>query len=101
MSEPKKVALVTGGGTGIGAACCRELSKAGYRIALHYNKSEGAAADLAGELGDAFLVQADLAEAAGVEKVYERMKEEGGLEVLVNNAGVVHSRPMALTPLDE
>lgn len=97
----KPLALVTGGGTGIGAACCRELARAGFRVAIHYNKSEVAAADLARELGDALLLRADLTTSVGVNDVYERMKGEGNLEVLVNNAGVGHSRPLAMTSLED
>jgi NAD(P)-dependent dehydrogenase (short-subunit alcohol dehydrogenase family) len=100
-SAQKPLALVTGGATGIGAACCRELARAGYRVAIHYNKSEVAAADLARELGDAILVRADLTSPTGVDEIYERMKREGALEVLVNNAGVSYSRPLAMTSLEE
>ena len=38
MSE-KKVAVVTGGGTGIGAACVRELAAKGFRVGIHYRSS--------------------------------------------------------------
>jgi 3-oxoacyl-[acyl-carrier protein] reductase len=100
MTE-KPLALVTGGGTGIGAACCRELSRAGFKIAVHYNESEKAAADVAREIGDSVLVRADLSSAEGVNALYERMKELGNLEVLVNNAGLGHSRPLAMTSLEE
>ena len=50
MSE-KPVALVTGGGTGIGAACCRALAAEGFRVAIHYRSSEETANKLCAELG--------------------------------------------------
>ena len=56
-----KVALVTGGGRGIGAACCRALSDAGFRVAVHYRSSAAEAEELAAKLPDAFPVRADLA----------------------------------------
>ena len=60
MSETR-LALVTGGGTGIGAACCRALAAEGFRVAVHYRSSEESASKLAAELPDAFALRADLA----------------------------------------
>ncbi|MHB8770736.1 MAG: 3-oxoacyl-ACP reductase family protein [Syntrophales bacterium] len=85
----KKVALVTGGGTGIGAACVRELAARGFRVGIHYRSSADAAAKLRDEIGDGFLLQADLADVDQVEAMVERLKQEAGrLDCLVNNAGV-------------
>ena len=90
MSE-KPVAVVTGGGTGIGAACCRALRKVGFRVCVHYRGSEdeeGAKAVLS-EVRDGFLLQADLTDLDQVEAMVSRLKgasEE--VEVLVNNAGI-------------
>ncbi|MBY0399545.1 SDR family NAD(P)-dependent oxidoreductase, partial [Myxococcota bacterium] len=52
MSEAgeRPVALVTGGGTGIGAACCRRLAAEGFRVGIHYRSSEEKAKKLADEL---------------------------------------------------
>ena len=55
------VALVTGGGTGIGAACCRALAAEGFRVAVHFRSSEEGALKLVAELPDAFAIRADLA----------------------------------------
>jgi 3-oxoacyl-[acyl-carrier protein] reductase len=88
MSE-KKVALVTGGGTGIGAACVRELAARGFRVGIHYRSSAAAVAALLNEIGDGFLLQADLTDIVQVEAMLERLKEATNrLDVLVNNAGV-------------
>jgi 3-oxoacyl-[acyl-carrier protein] reductase len=90
MSE-KPVAIVTGGGTGIGAACCRALGKAGFRVCIHYRGSEdeeGAKAVLS-EVRDSFLLQADLTDLDQVEAMVSRLKETSeDVEVLVNNAGI-------------
>jgi 3-oxoacyl-[acyl-carrier protein] reductase len=88
MSE-KKVAVVTGGGTGIGAACVRELAAKGFRVGIHYRSSGDAAARLLTEIGDGFLLPADIAAIDQVDALMERLKgETDRLDVLVNNAGV-------------
>jgi 3-oxoacyl-[acyl-carrier protein] reductase len=88
MSD-KKVAVVTGGGTGIGAACVRELAARGFRVGIHYRSSGDAAAALLKEIADGFLLAADLADIDQVEAMMGRLKEETDrLDVLVNNAGV-------------
>lgn len=95
MTEEKQpMALVTGGATGIGRACVRALAKKGFAIALHYNSSREAAEKLAEEVGGALVLQADLASVEGVESIYSALKERGGLEVLVNNAGVSSDAPL-------
>lgn len=90
----RPVALVTGGATGIGAACCRELSRAGFAVGIHYNSSEAAARSLEAELPESFSFQADLATAGGADRVHDLLKERGGLEVLVNNAGITIDAPL-------
>jgi 3-oxoacyl-[acyl-carrier protein] reductase len=85
----KKVALVTGGATGIGAACVRELAAKGFRVGIHYRSSGDAAARLLTEIGDGFLLPADLAAIDRVDALMERLKAQTDrLDVLVNNAGV-------------
>ena len=86
--DRKKVAVVTGGATGIGASCVRELAGKGFRVGIHYRSSAPAAAALRDEIGDGFLLQADLEDTAQVELLLERLKgETDRLDVLVNNAG--------------
>ncbi len=58
-SDEIPVALVTGGGTGIGSACCRALAAEGFRVAVHYRSSEEGALKLVAELPDAFAVRAE------------------------------------------
>jgi 3-oxoacyl-[acyl-carrier protein] reductase len=85
----KMTALVTGGATGIGAACVRELAAKGFRVGIHYRSSGDAAARLLTEIGDGFLLPADLAAIDQVDALMERLKAQTDrLDVLVNNAGV-------------
>jgi 3-oxoacyl-[acyl-carrier protein] reductase len=85
----KMTALVTGGATGIGAACVRELAAKGFRVGIHYRTSVAAAVSLLAEIGDGFLLPADLAAIDQVDALMERLKgETDRLDVLVNNAGV-------------
>lgn len=85
----KRVAVVTGGGRGIGAACVRELAARGFRVGIHYRSSDGAAKALLAEIGDGFLLPADLASVEQVDGLVETLKgATDRLDVLVNNAGV-------------
>ncbi|TRZ77092.1 MAG: 3-oxoacyl-ACP reductase FabG [Deltaproteobacteria bacterium] len=88
MSE-KPVAIVTGGGKGIGAACCRALSGEGFLVGIHYRSSEEQAKAVLSEIGDGFLLQADLTDIDQVEVLVNKVKEKAGhVDVLVNNAGL-------------
>jgi len=101
MSEPG-VALVTGGATGIGAACARRLSADGYRIALHYRSSEEKAQKLLAELPGSFSVRANLLDEEEVDAAIKTIKAEaGGVDVLVNNAGYNVNAPMLTMNLDQ
>jgi 3-oxoacyl-[acyl-carrier protein] reductase len=98
----QRVALVTGGGTGIGAACCRALAAEGFRVGIHYRSSEETARKLAAELTDSFLVRADLAEAEQIDALVKELKELAGrVDVLVNNAGFNVNAPMLSMKLDD
>lgn len=88
MTEARPVALVTGAGTGIGAACARALAVEGFRVAVHYRSSEAKAREVAEKLDDALLVKADLAETSELDALIADLKERAGrVDVLVNNAG--------------
>ncbi|MBW2230445.1 MAG: 3-oxoacyl-ACP reductase FabG [Deltaproteobacteria bacterium] len=96
------VALVTGGATGIGAACARRLASEGFRIALHYRSSEEKAQKLLAELKSGFGVRADLADSDQIDAAIKQIKEEaGGVDVLVNNAGYNVNAPMLTMKLGE
>ncbi len=93
-STLQKVALVTGGGRGIGAATCHQLAKLGYAVVVNY-ASQKAAADAVCEAiaavgGTALALQADVSDEAQVLAMFAAMDARfGRLDALVNNAGVV------------
>jgi 3-oxoacyl-[acyl-carrier protein] reductase len=83
-----KVALVTGGSRGIGAAIARELGQAGAHVAVNYRSSADAAKQVAEEIGG-IAVEGDVADPAAASAVVEQVEDElGDLDCLVNNAGV-------------
>ena len=87
-----KTALITGGAKGIGAAICRELANMGYSLAINYNSSYEAAQSLKNELSQITCVnvyKADVSESAQVEEMLKAIEKDfGGVDVLVNNAGI-------------
>lgn len=105
MSD-QPVALVTGGGTGIGSACCRRLAAEGFRVGIHYRSSEQGAARLATEIekesGQAFTIRADLTDSESLDGLVKELKEVAGrVDVLVNNAGYNVNAPMLAMNLDQ
>jgi len=101
-SDETRVALVTGGGTGIGAACCRGLAAEGFRVGVHSLSSEDTALKLVAELNDSFAVRADLSSEADIDALIKDLKEKAGrIDVLVNNAGYNVNAPMLSMKLDD
>ncbi|MDQ6688337.1 MAG: SDR family oxidoreductase [Actinomycetota bacterium] len=96
------VALVTGASRGIGEACARSLSAAGYRVVL-LARDEAALATVAASLpGETLVVAADVTDPAAVEAAYTRIEGEWGpVEVLVVNAGAASSAPLTETSDEE
>ena len=82
-----KVAVVTGGGQGIGEAISRRLAGAGAKVGV-FDMSEANAARVAKDIGGVALV-GDLTKEAGLDRVFAQIaKDAGPVDILVNNAGV-------------
>ena len=101
-----KVALVTGGSRGIGAAIAKRLAADGAKVAITYAKDAKAASavveaiELSG--GKAIAIQADAADAKSVTGAVEKaVAGFGRLDVLVNNAGTAIPKPFEKTTLEE
>jgi NAD(P)-dependent dehydrogenase (short-subunit alcohol dehydrogenase family) len=86
-----RAVLVTGSSRGLGRAIATRFAAGGDRVAVHHRDSAALAERLAAELPGAghVVVQADMADPEGVRAMVDRVANElGGLDVLVNNAGV-------------
>jgi len=79
-----KVALITGGASGIGAATARELTRAGARVVIA-DLNLAAGESLAAELTSARAVAMDVTDSASIERVFATVPQ---LDILVNNAGI-------------
>ena len=98
MKLKDKVALVTGAGSGIGYAIAERMAAEGARVCINYFGYEDEAKQLAQRLsegnGKAIAVKADVSDRAQVQAMADQcVKELGGIDVLVNNAGIEKAVP--------
>lgn len=94
MPKNNRTALITGSSRGIGAAIASRLAKDGFSVVINYARSSKQAEGLVDEIvdagGTALAIQADVSNAEAVAKMYDKIEKElGGIDVLVNNAGVM------------
>lgn len=99
MAERARRALVTGGAVRVGRAVSLALGRAGYDVLVHYHSSREAAEEVTARLeaggSRAAALGADLRDPKAIEELFRRARRElGGIDLLVNNAGVlVRARP--------
>jgi 3-oxoacyl-[acyl-carrier protein] reductase len=101
-----KIALITGGSRGIGAAIAKRLAADGANVAITYTKGADAAASVVKEIeragGKAIAIQADAADVESVKAAVEKtIATFGQLDVLVNNAGTAIPKAFEETTLEE
>jgi 3-oxoacyl-[acyl-carrier protein] reductase len=101
-----KVALVTGGSRGIGAAIARRLARDGADVALTYLSGADDAQHVLADIGatgrQGFAIRADSADPQTLRAAVERAAAElGRLDILVNNAGVFIAKPLDALTLDD
>lgn len=99
-----KVAVVTGGSRGIGAAIAQRFSSLGYRVVIGYRSDQAAAEALTASLGpdaESLAVQVDIARTEDIERVVAKTVERfGAIDVLVNCAAIGPYRPLGKMDAD-
>ena len=101
-TSSKKVAIVTGSSRGIGAAIAERLAHDGFAVVVNYSGSAEPAHALVDKItqqgGSAIAVQADISDSAAVKQLFETtITTFGGVDVLVNNAGIIALAPLGDT----
>ncbi|BBY49053.1 3-ketoacyl-ACP reductase [Mycolicibacterium arabiense] len=100
-----RVAVVTGGSGGIGREIVERLATDGFSVAVHYSGSADRAEQVVRSVtdanGSAFAVQADVADEDAVSAMFDEVTSRyGGVDVIVNTAGIMMLAPLAETSLE-
>ncbi len=105
MSNDSKIALITGGTGGIGAAICLKLADSGFKVVTNYRNEEKAQAwksAVAAQGYDIGVYQADASDFDQCEQLIKKIEEEHGtVEVLVNNAGITRDTTLRKMSLEQ
>lgn len=99
--QNKPIALITGAAGGIGAACARELYDNGCQVLIHYRSNEEKAHDLREELKGSILFKADLTNETEIDELASQIKNLGGLDILINNAGMTTDAPFMMSKMTD
>ncbi|MES2026182.1 MAG: SDR family oxidoreductase [Pseudomonadota bacterium] len=99
-NQAKKVAIITGASRGIGAAIAERLAHDGFAVVINYANSateaDALVAKLATDQHQAIAVQADVSKAADVRRLFDETEQKlGKVDVLINNAGILKTAPLA------
>jgi len=99
MRLKDKIAIVTGGGRGMGAAYCGAMAREGAKVIVNYvgnsKTAESVVSQIRKEGGEALAFQADVGHKADVQKMVDfTVQKYGRLDVMVSNAGLVHKAPL-------
>ncbi len=102
----KKIALITGGAKGIGAAISRRLAADGYVVIINYNNSQNEAHNLCEELTkqgcEVYIYSCSIEDEEQVNSMFSYIKKEyGKVDCLVNNAGISNDSFLMIQPLNE
>ena len=102
MASQMKSAIITGSSKGIGAAVAQRLAADGLAVVINYSSSADAADALVSEIqaagGTALAIKADVSDPAAVAALFDQTERAfGGVDVLVNNAGIMKLAPVAET----
>ncbi|MBI4687408.1 MAG: 3-oxoacyl-ACP reductase FabG [Nitrospirae bacterium] len=88
-SSENKTCLVTGSSRGLGRAIALAFGKAGYRVVIHYKDRKNEAEDTASKIKEAVAIKADVRNSKEVKRLVDAVINKwGGIDVLVNNAGI-------------
>jgi len=104
VPDPARVALVTGGSGGIGSAVVERLARDGVAIAIHYATNAAPAEELASRVreagGQAITVAGDVADEVAMAAAFDAIESAfGGIDVVVNTAGIMILSPIATLDL--
>ncbi len=105
MSNDSKIALVTGGTGGIGAAICLKLADSGYKVVTNYRNEEKAQAwrsEVQAKGYNIGIYQADASDYGQCEELISKIEQEHGtIEILVNNAGITRDTTLRKMSLEQ